>query len=60
MKEVLSCRVTLDEKRLVQAWAARRGECVAHVIREQIMAGVRAEFGMEGAPVPVGEESPGD
>ena len=47
MEKTLSCRVTLAEKRLVQAWAARRRVCVAHLIRECVLTAVRAEFGMD-------------
>lgn len=47
MEQTLTCRVTLAEKRLVQAWAARRRACVAQLIRECVLTAVRAEFGMD-------------
>ena len=51
MKEVLSCKVTPDEKHLVQAWAARRGESVAHVVRSCVLKGMREELGIRDVAV---------
>ena len=51
MKEILSCRVTLHEKLLVQAWAAQRGTCVAHLLRDCVLRGVRGEFGISDSAV---------
>ena len=45
MDAVMSTRMSLEEKALVQALAARRGRFVSHLIRDVLLTELRGEFG---------------
>ena len=45
MRELVAARMSLEEKNLVQALAARRGQFVSHLIRNVLLAELRGEFG---------------
>jgi len=48
--KVVSCRMSLDEKRLVQALAARRRTVVAHLVRDLLLRELRKEMGKDVLP----------
>ncbi len=50
MTEVVASRLATDEKRLVQALAARRQTLVGHLIRDLLLQEVRKEMGEDGLP----------
>ncbi len=45
MRELVAARMSLEEKNLVQALAARRGRFVSHLIRDVLLDQLREEFG---------------
>ncbi len=45
MRELVAARMSLEEKNLVQALAARRGQFVSHLIRDVLLDELRGEFG---------------
>ena len=45
MDAVMATRMSLEEKNLVQALAARRGQFVSHLIRCVLLKELRREFG---------------
>ncbi len=45
MRELVAARMSLEEKNLVQALAARRGQFVSHLIRGVLLDELREEFG---------------
>ena len=45
MDHVVATRMSLEEKNLVQALAARRGQFVSHLIRDVLLDELREEFG---------------
>ncbi len=48
MREIVSCRTTPEEKLLLQALAARRGLCVAHLVHGVLLSEIRKGFGPGG------------
>ncbi len=50
MTEVVASRLATDEKRLVQALAARRQTLVGHLIRDLLLQEVRQEMGEDVLP----------
>jgi hypothetical protein len=50
MTEVVASRLATDEKRLVQALAARRQTLVGHLIRDLLLQEVRKEMGEDVLP----------
>ena len=45
LREMVAARMSLEEKNLVQALAARRGRFVSHLIRDVLLDELREEFG---------------
>ncbi len=50
MTEVVASRLATDEKRLVEALAARRQTLVGHLIRDLLIQEVRKELGEDALP----------
>ena len=50
MRELVAARMSLEEKNLVQALAARRGQFVSHLIRGVLLDELREEFGADVLP----------
>lgn len=65
MNEILSCRVTLEEKRLAQALAEHRNQYVAGLLRELLRSEIEQSFqpGWQqdpASPTPTESETPGE
>lgn len=57
MRELVAARMSLEEKNLVQALAARRGQFVSHLIRGVLLDELREEFGEGVVPGDVEKEA---
>ena len=58
MTDVVASRMAEDEKRLVQALAARRQTLVGHLIRDLLLQEVRKEMGDDVLPRPTRNPGP--
>jgi hypothetical protein len=57
MTQVVTTRLSLEEKNLLGALAARRGQFVSHLIRGVLLAELREEFGEGVVPGDVEKEA---